>query len=112
MPATTLPRREVVYVHHTRDKDLDVLLLFRDLTSPDPAALIRSSPVLAVRRTLAAVFDAEGRGDLVSVEVNTANTTYTLTMPWRLFLHLQREIVGVGWWMARSPYSSSNSCCS
>jgi hypothetical protein len=84
--------RSIVYAHHTRDRDGDFILLFRDLASPDPQALVRSSPVLSVRRTLAAVLDSEGRGDLVSVEVTTAHSVYTLTMPWRLFLHLQREL--------------------
>ncbi len=50
---------EVAYVHQTRDRDGDVVLLFRNLV---------------------AVFDAECRGDLVSVVVATANTVATTTM--------------------------------
>jgi hypothetical protein len=92
MPKTSRPRREVIYVHHTKDQDGDVVLRFRDLTAGDPSALFVSSPIVGVKRLYAAVFDAAGRGDLASVLVSTTRTDYATTMPVRLFEHLQTEL--------------------
>jgi hypothetical protein len=84
------PRREVVYRHHIQDADGDIVLDFAD--PAEPMALVKSSPVLSVKRLCAAVFDAQGRGDLASVIVATAQTDYATTMPVRLVEHLQAEL--------------------
>lgn len=83
-------RREVVYRHHSRDSDGDVVLFFVNLSEPEN--LLKSSPVLAVERTYAAIFDAKGYGDLTSVVIITRQTVYNTTMPLRLFEHLEIEL--------------------
>lgn len=83
-------RREVVYRHHSRDSDGDVVLFFIDLAEPEN--LLKSSPVISIERSYAAIFDAKGHGDLASVVISTRQTAYTTTMPLRLFEHLQIEL--------------------
>jgi hypothetical protein len=90
-PALPRPRREVAMRHFTRDRDGEMVLFFVDLAA-DPTALLRSSPIVGVKRLSAAVFDAEGRGDLCSVVVSTMATDYHTTMPVRLVEHLQAEL--------------------
>jgi hypothetical protein len=48
--------------------------------------------VAGVMRLYTAVFDAKGRGELVCVEIATANTIYTTAMALRLFEHLHAEL--------------------
>jgi hypothetical protein len=95
MPQEVRRRREVAFRHFTRDRDGDMVLFFVDLAI-DPNALLRSSPIVGVKRLSAAVFDAEGRGDLCSVVVATSATNYATVMPVRLVEHLQAELALVG----------------
>ncbi len=92
MPTAFRPRREVAIRHFTRDRDGDMILFFVDLAA-EPTALLRSSPIVGVKRLSAAIFDSEGRGDLCSVVVSTGQTDYHTTMPVRLVEHLQAELV-------------------
>jgi hypothetical protein len=80
--------RSVVYVHHTRDRDGDVILYFTDPQAADRRTTMQSSPVLGLRR----VYDGVPTGDLGRYIVSTRNTDYDLQMPREKAHHLAREL--------------------
>ena len=54
--------RRVNYLHHTRDRDGDVIFYFSDPLNFGDAAVLTSSPVTGMRRVLSGVVDAQGGG--------------------------------------------------
>jgi hypothetical protein len=85
------PRKLVLYVHHTRDTDGDIILLFTD---PRDAgrSLRKSSQVVSLRRLLSAVHDPQGRGNLAKYLIVTQNSEYEVQMPRDTAEHLAREL--------------------
>jgi hypothetical protein len=80
--------RSVVYVHHTRDRDGDVILYFTDPKAGDRRTTMQSSPVLGLRR----VYEAALTGDVARYIVSTRNTDYDLHMPREKAHHLAKEL--------------------
>jgi hypothetical protein len=88
-------RRSVVYRHHTRDRDGDVILYFLDMRIGGGRALLQSSPVVAIRKSPSAVLDRTGRGGLGKYLISTRHTDYEVQMPHDRAEHLTREL-GLG----------------
>ena len=57
--------RRVNYLHHTRDRDADVVFYFSDPPNLDIPVVLTSSPVIGMRRVLSGVVDAGGGEDPV-----------------------------------------------
>jgi hypothetical protein len=85
-------RQCVVYVHHTRDRDGDVILYFTDMRNDSGQAPFQSSPVVSIRRSTSAVLDRNGQGGLGKYIITTQNTDYEVQMPHELAKHLAREL--------------------
>jgi hypothetical protein len=92
MAASEAPK-SVVYLHHTRDKDGDVVFFFldREKSGTEP---VRSSPVLGIRRCHSAVLDVKGHGRMGRYVVTTQNTVYEVQMPLDKADHLAKELGG------------------
>ena len=86
------PYRRVNYLHHTRDKDGDVLLFFTDPAATDPQAILQSSPITGLRKIPNAVIDTTGRGNLCRFLVVTAHTDYEITIAREKADHLSLEV--------------------
>jgi hypothetical protein len=85
-------RQCVVYVHHTRDSDGDVILYFRDMRICGGHALVQSSPIVSIRRGTSAVVDRQGQGGLGKYIITTQHTEYDVQMPHDRADHLAREL--------------------
>jgi hypothetical protein len=84
-------RNPVLYMHHTRDADGDVVFFF---VHPRDAgrSLRKSSPVVGLRRLLSAVHDPDGRGNLAKYLIVTRNSEYEVQMSRDTAQHLAREL--------------------
>jgi hypothetical protein len=87
----SIRRKQVLYVHHTRDADGDVVFYFVDARDAG-RALRQSSPVVSLRRLLSAVFDPQGRGNLAKYLIVTQNSEYEVQMPRDKAQHLAQEL--------------------
>jgi hypothetical protein len=85
-------RKAVTYLHHTRDRDGDVIFYFLDPERPTGNQVMQSSPVLGLSRCLSAVLDPEGRGNVGKYIITTQNTCYEVQMPRDKAEHLLREV--------------------
>jgi hypothetical protein len=90
---STRDRRQVVYLHHTRDKDGDVILYFVDRPHTGEQVM-QSSPVTAIRRLSSAVIDLEGHGAMAKYLISTAHTDYEVQMAKDKADHLATEVGG------------------
>jgi hypothetical protein len=81
----------VVYLHHTRDRDGDVVFYFleRERGGDQP---LQSSPIVSIKRGVSAVLDVKGRGNLGRYTLVTQNTEYEVQMPHDKADHLAREL--------------------
>jgi hypothetical protein len=89
---TIKKRQSVVYVHHTRDCDGDVILYFRDTRTPGGQPPLQSSPVISIRRSPSAVVDCAGRGGLGKYILTTQNSDYEIQIAHDLARHIIREL--------------------
>lgn len=90
MSATRVPK-PVLYVHHTRDADGDVVCFFVD--PQDPAGELRqSSPVARLRMAGSAVLDRAGRDDLGKYVLSTQNSDYEVQLSHERAEHLAWEL--------------------
>ena len=81
----------VVYRHHTRDPDGDIILYFVD-NRQDPGALVKSSPVVSIKRATYVALDTGLDGQVGKYLVSTQNTIYEVAMSRAQAEHLAREI--------------------
>jgi hypothetical protein len=82
--------RHVVYLHHARDTDGEVIFFFTD---PDAGgAEYCSSPVTGLRRLRSAVIDQQKHGVLARFRITTHNTDYETQMPQDKAAHLATEL--------------------
>ena len=86
--ATYRNRKCVIYLHHRRDHDGDVLFYFLDVQDGDDAKVMQSSPIERIRRSYSAVIDPEGCGNLARYIISTQNTDYQVQMPVQRAAHL------------------------
>ena len=89
----TAIRKPVIYLHHTRDADGDVIFFFIDPRDPG-AAVRQSSPVRSLRRASSAVLDLHGHGSLATYILATANSEYQVQLPRDTANHLAAELAG------------------
>ncbi|HKI38751.1 MAG TPA: hypothetical protein VKA46_43280 [Gemmataceae bacterium] len=87
-------KKPVVYLHHTRDGDGDVILFFIDPRVCPAGTHLQSSPVLGIRRSSSAIIDLRGDGQVGKYVIVTENSTYELQMPRAKAEHLARELGG------------------
>ena len=85
-------RRIVLYVHHSRDRDGDIVFFFKDMQIGGGHALVQSSPVVSIRRSRSAVLDLRGRGGLGKYLIETQRSLYEVQMPHDRAEHLAREL--------------------
>jgi hypothetical protein len=90
---TDQPPRNVIYLHHTRDHDGDVVFYFLDHERAGEEPM-QSSPITGIRRYLSAVLDLDGHGSLTRYLLTTKNTEYLVQMPRDKADHLAREVGG------------------
>jgi hypothetical protein len=91
MPAPR-KRRIVLYLHHTRDRDGEVIFYFHDPQIGVNGAVMQSSPVVHIRRSFSAVLDRHGRGDQGKYIICTTNTDYEVQMSREKGEHLAMEL--------------------
>lgn len=86
-------RRTVLYLHHTRDADGDVVFYFVDPTRCGDGEFLQSSPVVRLRRLSGPVLERDqvqaGRGKYLIV---TQNTDYEVQLSHERAAHLAREV--------------------
>jgi hypothetical protein len=92
MAASEAPK-PVVYLHHTRDRDGEVVFFFldRERNGDEP---LQSSPVNTIRRCRSAVLDLKGHGSLGRYLITTQNTLYEVQLPLDKADHLAQELGG------------------
>jgi hypothetical protein len=92
--ATQTPRlnRRVRYVGHGRDADGDLILYFVDPCRSLGSALLRSSPIVGLRRMYSAVMDLLGAGAVSRYVIHTCNTSYEVQVPPAVAEQLAREV--------------------
>jgi hypothetical protein len=85
--------RSVHYLHHTRDNDGDVIFYFSDGSTGEGggAAVLKSSPITALRRLQSGVVDRGGLGKTRYV-LRTQNNDYLVYMTQDHAAHLAREL--------------------
>jgi hypothetical protein len=85
--------KNVVYLHHTRDRDGEVVFFFLDheRSAEEP---LQSSPVTSIRRCHSAVVDRAGHGALGRYQIATQNTLYEVQLPLDKTDHIARELGG------------------
>jgi len=85
-------RKSVVYLHHTRDRDGDLIFYFTDAQHIADGTFLQSSPLVGIRRSWSAVLDHQGRGNLGKYILATRNTEYEVQMPHDKAAHLALEL--------------------
>jgi hypothetical protein len=90
---TSKVRKNVFYLHHTRDRDGDVVFIFldREHSGEEP---VQSSPVTGIRRFMTATLDLKGKGNLSRYLITTQNTEYAVEMTRDRADHLAAELGG------------------
>ena len=85
--------RSVHYLHHTRDNDGDVIFYFSDGSTGEGggAAVLKSSPITALRRLQSGVVDRGGLGKTRYI-LRTQNNDYLVYMTQDHAAHLAREL--------------------
>lgn len=83
----------VLYLHHTRDADGDVLFYFVDPARCGDGDVLQSSPIVGLKRLPALVVQREGvaagKGRYL---ISTANTDYAVQLSHERAAHLAREL--------------------
>jgi hypothetical protein len=102
MTASEAPKN-VIYLHHTRDRDGEVVFYFLDHERSGEEPL-QSSPVCSIRRCHSAVLDLSGHGSLGRYHIATQNTLYEVQLSLDKADHLARELGGFN---ADSPKAKS-----
>jgi hypothetical protein len=92
--AKTETPKAVVYLHHTRDRDGEVVFFFldREKSGDEP---LQSSPVRNLRRSRSAVLDLKGHGSLGRYLISTQNHVYEVQLPLDKADHLAQELGGI-----------------
>jgi hypothetical protein len=85
-------RKQVQYLHHTRDANGDVIFFFKEPIKKD-AGVMQSSPILAIAGSSSAVLDVAEHGRLGKYVIKTQNTIYEVQMPVDKADHLKMELV-------------------
>jgi hypothetical protein len=86
-------RKQVRYLHHTRDTDGDVIFYFLDPLKEE-ADMMQSSPVVGIAPVRSAVLDVASHGRLGKYVILTQNTAYEVQMPADKADHLLLELTG------------------
>jgi hypothetical protein len=84
-------RKQVRYLHHTRDTDGDVIFYFLDPLKEE-AGIMQSSPIVGIATVRSAVLDVTNHGRLGKYVIVTQNTAYEVQMPADKADHLLLEL--------------------
>jgi hypothetical protein len=89
VPALLSHHKAVLYLHHTRDTDGEVIFYFREgNVDGEP---LRSSPILAIKKVVSGGSIASGRS-LAPFHIVTRNSVYEVVLGHDTAEHLAREI--------------------
>jgi hypothetical protein len=89
---TVRQKKCVLYLHHTRDADGDMIFFFVDPSRGPAGTVLQSSPILGIRRASSAVLDLLGDGQQGKYVILTDHSAYEVQMPRAKAEHLAEEL--------------------
>ncbi len=89
---TPQERKCVLYLHHERDSDGDLIFYFIDPSRGSAGEILQSSPIVEIRRSLSAVIDLKGDGEVGKYVILTRHSAYEVQMPRRRAEQMARAL--------------------